>query len=198
MFFPARSAYTASGPKFALSFSSSHAALSVILTRDASSTEAISNRSSGGRPPRRETRLAPTLACSSERKRWLDLWLADNETRPPVVERLGQVLDTYLVLAGQIGDRPSYPQNPVVTPPREPHPVYGPREQGLGVATQRTGFAQLAPCEDRVGDAPALYLRLPRPRHPLPDSLRRLRRPTPAQLLARGARDVHEQVYPVE
>src|SRR5215218_4532552 len=196
--FPARSAYTASGSKFALSFSSSHAALSVILTRDANSTGAISNRMSGGRSPRRETRLAPTLACSSERKRWLDLWLAVNETRPPVVERLGEVLDAYLVLPGQICDRPSHSQDPVVTPPREPHPVYGLREQGLGVATKCAGLAQLAPCEDRVGGAPALHLRLPGPRHALPDILRRLLRPAPAQLLAREARDVHEQVYPVE
>src|SRR5215211_207039 len=189
---------TARGSKSRLRSSSTRTALSVIFIRVASSPEGISRTAAGASSRSRETTLLPALACSSERKRYADFSLAANEARPPVVERLREVLDGYLRLPGEVGDRPRHPQDAVVSPSGEHHTVYRPREEGLRIASQRTHRAQSTPGERGVRSALALDLRLPRPPDPLPHSLRWLGRLPAAQLVAGEARDADEQIYPVQ
>src|SRR5215211_6794452 len=118
--------------------------------------------------------------------------------RPPVVERLGDVLGGYLLFAREVGDGPRHPEYPIVSPPREPHPVYRPREKRLRIAPQSANLAQATPKERGVGRALAPALDPTRLVDPLPYEPRLLSLSLIAQLLAREARDIDEEVHPVE
>src|SRR5215211_4151885 len=118
--------------------------------------------------------------------------------RPPVVERLGDVLGGYLLFARQVGDGPRHPEYPIVSPPREPHPVHRPREKRLRIAPQGAYLAQATPKERRVGRALAPALDPTRLADPLPHEPRLLGPPLIAQRRAREAWHVDEEVHPVE
>src|SRR5215211_1690839 len=118
--------------------------------------------------------------------------------RPPVVERLGDVLGGYLLFAREVGDGPCHPEYPVVPPPREPHPVHSPREEHLRVAMQSADLAQPTSGERRVGRALAPGLDRTRPPDALPYETGLFSASLLAQLLAREAWHVDEEVHPVE
>src|SRR3712207_4984401 len=118
--------------------------------------------------------------------------------RPPVVECLGDVLGGYLLFAREVGDGPCHPEYPVMTSSREPHPVHRPREERLRIAPERAHLAQPASGERGVRRALAPVLDLSRPAYPLPYEPRLFSLSLLAQLLARKARHVDEEVHAIE
>src|SRR5829696_334641 len=173
-------------------------ALSEIFALPANSTTGARRTVSGARLPRCETRLLPTLACKSERNRYFARSSSPNQVRPPVVERLGDVLGCYLLVASEVGDGPCHPEYPVMPPPRKPHPVHSPREERLRIAPQSTHLAQPASGERGVGGALAPLLDLTRPTNPLPYEPGLFGLSLFAQLLAREARHIDEEVHAIE
>src|SRR5919112_6257564 len=118
--------------------------------------------------------------------------------RPPVVERLGDVLGGYLLFVREVGYGPRHPEHPVVPSPREPHPVDRPREQDLRIAPESANLAQQASRERGVWRTLTAGLDPTRPTDPLPDQPGLFGPSLLAQLLAREAWHVDEEIHPVE
>src|SRR5215204_1131201 len=83
-------------------------------------------------------------------------------------------------------------------PPREPHPVHRPPEERLRIAAQGTHLAQPASGECGVGRSLAQVLDPSRRANPLPHEPGLFCPSLVAQLLARKARHVDEEVHPIE
>src|SRR5919112_5890279 len=118
--------------------------------------------------------------------------------RPPVVERLGDVLCGYILVAREVGDGPGHPEYPVMPPPGESHAVHRPREECLRITAQGTHLAQPASGEGSVGSALAQLLYSSCRADPLPHEPGLFRLSLPAQFLARKARHVDEQVHTIQ
>lgn len=109
--------------------------------------------SDGGMFPSRVTRLVPALAWRSEKKSHAPRSSAVGKARPPVIQRLREMLDGDAFLPHEIRDGPGDSKHPVVRPPRKPHPVNRVGKERFGVVAEGAYLTQPSSGESRVRDS---------------------------------------------